>query len=347
MSAKYGIRELTFPAENDTLYAVYEKEVFALNILETIGKIGIIPVIKITEIETALPLAKALCDGGLPAAEITFRTDCAAEAISLIAKNYPNMLVGAGTVLTVAQVEQAVNAGAKFIVSPGLNPNVVSYCVSRNIPVIPGCATPSDIEKALELGLDTVKFFPAEAAGGLPMIKALSAPYKVKFVPTGGINEKNILPYLLYDKVLACGGSFMVNDELLKNKDYAGITALTKKAVDIMLGFTLAHIGINAENEAQAKKAALLLSEMFHFNVSELPVSYFAGPFEVMKSKGAGRNGHIAVGTNSVERACFYLKNKGFEFDESTILYDDKGRMRFIYLKDELLGFAIHLTLNK
>lgn len=327
--------------------SVYKKEVFTLNTLETIGKIGIIPVIKITDLETALPLAKALCDGGLPAAEITFRTDCAAEAISMITKEFPNMLVGAGTVLTVSQVEQAVKAGAKFIVSPGLNPTVVSYCVSHNIPVVPGCATPSDIEKALELGLDTVKFFPAEAAGGLPMIKAMSAPYKVKFMPTGGINEKNILPYLLNDKVLACGGSFMVNDELLKNRDYAGITALTKKAVNIMLGFTLAHIGINSENEEQAKKAALLLSELFNFDISELPVSYFAGPFEVMKSMGAGRNGHIAVGTNSVERAYFYLKNKGIAFDESTILYDNNGKMKFIYLKDEILGFAIHLTLNK
>lgn len=318
-----------------------------MNTLETIEKIGIVPVIKITDIETALPLAKALCDGGLPAAEITFRTDCAAEAISMITKAYPDMLVGAGTVLTVAQVEQAVNAGAKFIVSPGLNPTVVSYCVSHNIPVVPGCATPSDIEKALELGLDTVKFFPAEAAGGLPMIKAMSAPYKVKFMPTGGINEKNILPYLLNDKVLACGGSFMVSDELLKNRDFAGITALTKKAVNIMLGFTLAHIGINAENEEQAKKAALLLSELFSFGITELPVSYFAGPFEVMKSIGTGKNGHIAVGTNSVERAYFYLKNKGFEFDEKTILYDNNGKMKFIYIKDEILGFAIHLTLNK
>lgn len=318
-----------------------------MEIFKTIGNIGIIPVIKISDIDNALPIAKALCDGGLPVAEITFRTDCAEQAISIISQAYPKMLVGAGTVLSVKQAEDAVKAGAKFIVSPGLNPTVVEYCVKNSIPVIPGCATPSDIEKALEFGLNTVKFFPAEAAGGLPMIKAMSAPYKVKFMPTGGINEKNILSYLKNDKILACGGSFMVNNELIKNKNFAAITELTKKAVNLLLGFKLVHLGINSENEEQAKKAALLLSTMFSFPVSELPVSYFAGPFEVMKFMGNGKNGHIAVGTNSVDRAYFYLKNNGFEFDDTSIKYNDNGKMKFVYLKDEILGFAIHLTENK
>ena len=308
---------------------------------------GIIPVIKISDVNTALPLAKALCDGGLPAAEITFRTDCAKEAISRITAAFPDMLVGAGTVLTVSQAQDAIDAGAKFIVSPGLNPAVVSFCLEKGVPVIPGCSTPSDIEKALELGLDTVKFFPAEAAGGLPMLKALSAPYKVRFMPTGGINEKNILPYLQNERVLACGGSFMVSDELIKNNDFAGITALTKKAVGLMLGFTLAHIGINSDDEKQAEKATALFSSLFGFTIRELPISYFAGPFEVMKSMGNGKNGHIAVGTNSVERAYFYLKNMGVRFDESSIMRNERGRMRFIFLADEILGFAIHLTENK
>ena len=318
-----------------------------MDILKKIGNIGIIPVIKINDIQDALPIAKALCDGGLPAAEITFRTDCAKEAISLISSEFPKMLLGAGTVLSTEQAEEAIGAGASFIVSPGLNSKVVSYCTGKGIPVIPGCSTPSDIEAALSLGLDTVKFFPAEAAGGLPMIKAISAPYKVKFLPTGGINESNILSYLKNERVLACGGSFMVADELIKKKDFAGITELTKKAVNIMLGFKLAHIGINSENENQAQKAAGLFSALFDFSINELPVSYFAGPIEVMKSKGDGSNGHIAIGTNSVDRAYYYLKNKGFEFDESTIKLDNNGRIKFIYLKDELLGFAIHLTENK
>ena len=318
-----------------------------MDILRIIGNTGIIPVIKITEIDTALPLARALCDGGLQTAEITFRTECAKEAISAITKAYPEMLVGAGTVLTVEQARDAVEAGAKFIVSPGLNPAVVKYCIDNNITVIPGCATPSDIEKALELGLDTVKFFPAEAMGGLPVIKAMSAAYKVKFMPTGGINQNNLLAYLNNERVLAVGGSFMVSSDLIKNKDFEGVKTLTKDAVNTMLGFKLAHIGINAENKEQAEKCAMFISELFSFSVNEIPISYFVGPFEIMKEKGAGRNGHIAVGTNSVDRACHFLEKKGFECDLNTAMFTEDGRKRFIYLKDEILGFAVHLTLNK
>ena len=158
-------------------------------VLEEFSKIGIIPVIALEDAADAEPLAKALIDGGLPCAEVTFRTDAAEESIRIMAETYPQMLVGAGTVLTIEQVDRAVNAGAKFIVSPGINPKVVSYCVEKNIPVMPGCANPSDIEQAMELGLDVVKFFPAEANGGLPAIKAMSAPYhKMSFMPTGGIN---------------------------------------------------------------------------------------------------------------------------------------------------------------
>ena len=146
-------------------------------ILEQISLMGIVPVVKIDDAANAGSLAKALCDGGLPCAEVTFRTAAAREAISIMSKEYPDMLIGAGTVLTTKQVDQAVEAGAKFIVSPGLNPEVVKYCVEKDIPVTPGCATPSDIETAISYGLEVVKFFPAEAAGGLPMIKAMSAPY--------------------------------------------------------------------------------------------------------------------------------------------------------------------------
>ncbi|MDD7300875.1 MAG: bifunctional 4-hydroxy-2-oxoglutarate aldolase/2-dehydro-3-deoxy-phosphogluconate aldolase, partial [Eubacteriales bacterium] len=179
-------------------------------ILKKIGLYGIVPVVKIDDVDKAVPLAKALCDGGLPVAEITFRTKCAAEAIKRITTEFPQMLVGAGTVLTTDQADEAVAAGAKFIVSPGLNPKVVAHCQKIGVPITPGCSNPSDIEAALELGLDVVKFFPAEAAGGLPMIKAMSAPYgNLKFMPTGGLNESNILDYLKFNKILACGGSYM------------------------------------------------------------------------------------------------------------------------------------------
>ena len=151
-------------------------------VLEEFSKIGIIPVIALDNVEDAAPLAKALCDGGLPCAEVTFRTAAAEESIRIMSEQFPEMLVGAGTVLTTEQVDRAVNAGAKFIVSPGLNPKVVKYCVEKGIPVTPGCSNPSDVEVAIELGLDVVKFFPAEAAGGLSMIKSMAAPYTLSLI---------------------------------------------------------------------------------------------------------------------------------------------------------------------
>lgn len=200
-------------------------------IYERMKEIRIIPVVKIESPEDALPLAEALCKGGLPSAEITFRTDAAEESIRRIASAMPDMLVGAGTVLTTEQADRAVEAGARFIVSPGLNPKVVQHCIDIGVPVIPGCATPSDVERAIELGLSVVKFFPAEAAGGLKMIQAMAAPYhQVMFMPTGGINEKNVKSYLSFSKILACGGSWMVSADLLKEKNFAEIERLTAQA---------------------------------------------------------------------------------------------------------------------
>ena len=210
--------------------------------LEKIKSLGIVPVVKIDDANNAVPLAEALCRGGLPCAEITFRTDAAEEAIRRISDALPDMLVGAGTVLSPAQADKAKSAGAKFIVSPGLNPTVVNYCRNINIPVFPGCSSPSDIEKALELGLSCVKFFPAEQIGGIAAIKAMSAPYgDVLFLPTGGVNAKNLNGYLAFDKVIACGGSWMADPALINAGDFAAIEELTRSAVHTMLGFELAH----------------------------------------------------------------------------------------------------------
>ncbi len=196
---------------------------------------GIIPVVVLNDVKDALPLGKALLDGGLPVAEVTFRTDAAEESIRQMAAAYPDLLVGAGTVLTTEQVDRAVAAGAKFIVSPGLNPKVVSYCQEIGIPVCPGVVTPGEIEKALELGLEVVKFFPAEPSGGLPMIKAVGAAYtKLKFMPTGGISASNVTAYLECDKILACGGSWMVKGDLINAGDYDQIVALCKEAAAIV-----------------------------------------------------------------------------------------------------------------
>ena len=309
--------------------------------------IGLIPVIKIENPDDAVPLAKALIDGGLPAAEITFRTACAAEAIKKITEAYPEMLVGAGTVLTAEQVDAAIAAGSKFLVSPGLNPKVTAYALSRGIPMLPGCSNPSDIEAALELGLKTVKFFPAEAAGGLPMLKAMAAPYgQLTFMPTGGINANNLLDYLKFGKIIACGGSFMVKDELVKEKRWDEITALTKNAVKTMLGLEFVHMGINTEGEEECKKSAKLFETMFGLANRQTSKSVFAGDaFEFMMGKGPGTHGHIAIRTNFVDRAMAYFKRMGVEFDESTVTYDEKtGKPKFVYFKEEVAGFAIHLV---
>ena len=204
-------------------------------VLEKIQKTGIIPVVVINDVKDAEPLAKALIEGGLPCAEVTFRTDAAEESIRIMKEKFPEMLLGAGTVLTTEQVDRAVAAGAEFIVSPGLNPRIVKYCVEKNIPITPGCANASDIEQALENGLEVVKFFPAEPAGGLKMIKALAAPYVgVKFMPTGGISANNVRDYLAYDRIIACGGSWMVSGDLVKAGEFDKIKELTAEAAAIV-----------------------------------------------------------------------------------------------------------------
>jgi 2-dehydro-3-deoxyphosphogluconate aldolase/(4S)-4-hydroxy-2-oxoglutarate aldolase len=190
--------------------------------------IKVVPVITINHVDHALPLAKILMENGLPCAEITFRTSVAASAIKIMRQAYPEMLIGAGTVLSTQQVDQAIDAGADFIVSPGLNPTTVLYCQQRGIPIIPGVNNPSLVEQAMSLGLSTVKFFPAEPSGGISMLKALTAVYPVKFMPTGGIDRTNIKHYLALSAVLACGGTWMVPTSLLDNENWPAITKLVR-----------------------------------------------------------------------------------------------------------------------
>lgn len=315
-------------------------------ILEQISKLGIVPVVAIDDAKDAANLAKALCAGGLPCAEVTFRTAAGEEAIRVMSKEYPDMLIGAGTVLTKEQVDRAIDAGAKFIVSPGLNPNIVKYCLEKNIPFCPGCSTPSDVEAALELGLEVVKFFPAEAAGGIKMIQAMSAPYgNVKFMPTGGINAELLTSYLDFKKIIACGGSWMVKKDLIKDGKFDEIERLTREAVTNMLGFSVRHVGINADCEKNALKLAEMFTAMFGFEAKNGNSSVFAGTgIEIMKEPYLGKNGHIAIQTNYLERAIYYLEQKGFEFDENTKKYDKKGNFTAIYFKGEFGGFALHLV---
>ena len=204
-------------------------------VLEKIQKTGIIPVVVINDAKDAEPLAKALIEGGLPCAEVTFRTDAAEESIRIMKEKFPDMLLGAGTVITTEQVDRAVAAGAEFIVSPGLNSRIVKYCVEKGICITPGTANASDMEQGIENGLEVVKFFPAEPAGGLNMIKALAAPYvNVKFMPTGGVNQKNINDYLSFKRIIACGGTWMVKNDLVEAGNFEEITRLTKEALELV-----------------------------------------------------------------------------------------------------------------
>ena len=193
---------------------------------------AVIPVVVLNDAKDAISLADALVEGGLSCAEVTFRTEAAEESIRLMCGKYPEMLVGAGTVLTIEQVERAVGAGAKFIVSPGFDPEIVDYCLEKKIPVLPGCVTPSEIAQAVKRGLKTVKFFPAEQSGGVSMLKAMAAPYTMlKFMPTGGINKENLKEYLGFNKVLCCGGSWMVKGDMIENGQFDKIKEMTKEAV--------------------------------------------------------------------------------------------------------------------
>jgi len=202
---------------------------------ERFYKIGVIPVIALDDAKDAAPLGDALMKGGLPAAEVTFRTAAAVDTIKTLKKEFPDMLVGAGTVLTTEQADRAIDAGAEFIVAPGLNPKVVKHVLDKGYPMSPGIATATEIEAALDLGLTFVKFFPAEANGGLPMIKALAGPYtNVKYMPTGGVSAKNLADYLAYDKIVCCGGTWMVKKDLVAAGNFAEIEKMSKEAADIV-----------------------------------------------------------------------------------------------------------------
>lgn len=316
-----------------------------MDMFEKLSLAGLVPVIKVEDAQDAAPLCQALAEGGLPVAEITFRSAAAEEAIRRVHEQLPQVILGAGTVLTTEQVDRAVAAGAAYIVSPGLNPAVVRHCQEKGVAVLPGCANPSDIETALALGLRTVKFFPAEALGGLKLIQAMSAPYgQVTFVPTGGISERNLLDYLSFPKVVACGGSWMVPGDAVAAKDWAKITQLTRSAVELMLGLEIKHIGINAGTPEQAARDAGQLCRLLGWPYDEHAGAIWAGKgFEVMKKSFRGAHGHIAIGCNDIRRAKWHLEQRGFRFDDEANASMKNGRMVAVYLRHDIAGFAVHL----
>ena len=305
--------------------------------------IGIVPVVKIDDAAKAVPLAKAMIKGGIPCAEITFRTAAAEQAIKNITKEVPEMLVGAGTVINPELAEKAVNAGAKFIVSPGFGPATVEWCIKHDIPVTPGVCTPSEIERGLSYGLDVLKFFPAEASGGVNMLKNLAGPFpQVKFMTTGGINAANLADYAKAANVLAIGGSWMVKSDLIESENWDEITRLCKEAVLTLQGIELVHVGINTKGEKECEEAVQNFAKL-GMSINRGNSSVFMDKsIEVMPRMFLGANGHIAFKCYDLERTAYFLKNQGFTVNEETVKKDAKGKMKVFYLNEEIGGFAIH-----
>ncbi len=317
-----------------------------MDILEKVSLAGVIPVIKIEDPEYAVPLAKAIMAGGICTIEVTVRNDSAFQSIRLIHENVPGMMVGAGTILTPEMVDEAMAAGADYIVAPGFNLPTVRRCKELNIPIVPGCVTPSEIQTAIDEGLKVLKFFPAGTLGGIEAIKLMAGPFPgVKFVPTGGITFDNLGEYLSCKAVAAAGGSYMAKVDLIKAKDWDQITANCRRAVNLAMGYRLVHVGINHETADEAANAAQKLADLFSLPVRNCSKSVFADPYvENMKFKFYGEKGHIGFKTNSLDRTVKYLRAMGVEFLEESCQYDAAGKLTCIYLKEEIGGFAIHLV---
>lgn len=314
-------------------------------VLDRIGDDAIVPVVVIEDPADAPALLGALSDGGLPVAEFTFRTAAAVDAIRAACRAFPDALVGAGTVTTTDQVDAAVDAGAHFIVSPGIDERVVERTLTRGLTPLPGCATASDVMKARSLGLDAVKFFPAEASGGVEMLRALAAPFPgLRFVPTGGIDATSMSRYLAERRVLAVGGSWMAPAALLKVRDWQAVTTLTRTAVLSVHRFGLGHVGVSSADEEDALAIAGRFAELFGFDVKPGRNSVLAGRgIEVVKGRSRGELGHIAITTASIERSVSYLARRGVAVDPASEKRAADGSLTAVYLVDEIAGFAVHL----
>ena len=317
-----------------------------MDVLERIGLAGLVPVVVIDNADDAVPAAHALLEAGLDVMEITMRTAAGIQVIKNVRSAVPEMLVGAGTVLTLEKCKESIEAGAQFIVSPGFDTAVVRWCVENKVAVTPGCVTPTEIQQALVEGLTTVKFFPSDVYGGVSAMTALSGPFKsagVRFIPTGGVNNDNLAEYANKPFIHAVGGGWLCKTADITNHNYAAITESVRKAIDILLGFEVAHMGINLGSPEESLKVCEQFAQAFNFPIKEGTSSNFAGPaIEVLKSNYLGAMGHIAIRTNSINRAIHYLTKRGFEVDMTTAKLKGSD-MVAVYLKSEFGGFAVHL----
>ena len=315
-----------------------------MDVLTKLANAGIVPVVVIENAADAVPTAKALLAGGVDVMEITFRTAAAPEAIAAVAAECPEMTVGAGTVITLEQCKKAVSLGAKFIVSPGFDEEVVSWCVENGVSVTPGCVTPTEIMAAMKCGLKVLKFFPANVYGGLSAMKALSGPFGgVKFIPTGGVGADNCGQFSAAPFVHAVGGSWVCTKADISAHNFDKITALCREARNAMLGYEVGHIGINCPDAETSMEVCGELDKAFGFATKPGNSSNFAsGSIEVMKSNYLGKNGHISVRTNNIAMAMADLEKKGYRVDMDTAKYKGE-QLAAVYVAGEFGGFAIHL----
>ena len=315
-----------------------------MDVLKRMAAAGIVPVVVLDRAEDAVLTARAMLAGGIDVMEITFRTAAAADSIRAVAKEVPEMLVGAGTVINLEQCKLAVDCGAKFIVSPGYDEETVAWCVENDVAVTPGCVTPTEIMMAKKHGLKVLKFFPANVYGGLKALKSLSGPFPgTCFIPTGGVNNDNLPEFITSPFVHAVGGSWTVPKKDIAEGNFEKVTQLCAEARKVVLGFEVAHVGINCPDAESSMAVAEKLQEAFGFTVKPGNSSNFAGTgFEVMKTMFLGTNGHVAIRTNKIEAAVAELEKLGFVLDMTTAKYKGE-RLNTVYLKDEIGGFAIHL----
>jgi len=315
-----------------------------MDIMQEIKNCGIVPVVVIDKAEDAVPTANALAAGGVNVMEITLRTAAGLDSIRQVAKNCPDVLVGAGTVITLDQCKSAVDAGAKYIVSPGFNHNVVAWCVENNVPITPGCVTPTEIMQAMELGVNVIKFFPANIYGGLGAMKALAGPFPgVTFIPTGGISENNVDEYIKPSFIHAVGGSWLCTRADIAAGNFDKIEALSKSTINKMLGFEWGHIGINNDNKDDSMNICNFFANAFGTELKIDELSNFASPaIEVLNFRFLGEHGHIAIKTNCIHRAMAHLEKRGFTFDMSTAKYVN-DKLVVVYFTEHQGGFAVHL----
>ena len=314
-----------------------------MDVLKRLAQSGVVPVVVLEDAKDAVPTAKAMLAGGIDVMEITFRTAAAADSIKAVAQECPDMVVGAGTVINLEQCKLAVECGAKFIVSPGYDEETVAWCCDNGIPVTPGCVTPTEIMMALKHGLKVLKFFPANVYGGLSAIKSLAGPFGgVKFIPTGGVNAQNLAEFISSPYIHAVGGSWVCPKADIAAGNFDKITALCKEARKTLLGFEVAHIGINTPNADASMDVCKAFNDAFDFNVKQGNSSNFASTgVEVMKTMFKGANGHIAIRTNKMIPAIAEMERRGYELDMDSV--KDKDNIKAVYFKNEIGGFAVHL----